>query len=387
MIIASKIWIAFSGGLDSSVLLDMCFAARLELPNIHVVHIHHGLSPNADAWASHCANVCKVLNLDFRCIKVNLASNTGKSLEEAAREARYQVFADLMQTDDLLLTAHHQDDQAETVLLQLMRGAGPKGLSAMPALKPFAHGHHGRPLLSYGRADLEEYARRHHLCWIEDESNHNLQLTRNFIRKKLLPLFAEVQPGVVKTMTRSAQHCAEAQQLLTEAATEKLAKLVGSRAATLSVAKLNQENRAWQRLVLRTWIEREGYVLPDTDKLENILATVLTAAHDKMPLVTWGEVDLRRYGDDLYLLNRTNSNVVDMQSYLQKLCVKRERVSVRHREQGESVTLTARGKIALKNLFQEWRVPTWERSRLPLVFCDDKLILVPGYYADSAYFL
>lgn len=401
------VWIALSGGLDSRVLLDACAQIKNQSSLVfHVIHIHHGLSPHADAWVQACEKYCREYEIDLHVVHVNLENIAGESLEEAARDARYQVFASLMQQDDLLLTAHHQNDQAETILLQLLRGSGPKGLSAMPAIKALASGFHGRPLLLFSRQELLDYAEMHHLEWVEDESNDNRTLTRNFIRHDVMPLLKNRWPNVESVMSRSAAHCAEAQTLLEETAREKLQTMQGSRAGTLSAAKLLTTSEAWQRLLLRTWIEQQGFALPDTSKLISIQRSVLNSAWDRVPCVEWSGVEVRRHRDDVYILsearaeNRESVYEWDLRSPLslsatstlnvssvmgKGLKADIEHVLVRFRAHGDSVTIKNRGRLSLKNLFQEWQVPVWERSLVPLIFCGDQLVQAVGYFLDPAF--
>lgn len=376
--VRTRCFIALSGGLDSSVLLDLCHGVSQQLPlNFHVIHVHHGLSPNADAWAAHCKNLCEQYGFEFNLHHVTLDLSAGTSLEEAARNARYQVLADHMQTNDVLLTGHHQDDQAETVLLQLMRGAGPKGLSAMPVIKPFASGFHGRPLLAFSRAELLAYARERQLVWIEDESNEDCSLARNYLRREVMPVLKQQWPSVDAVLARTAAHCAEAQGLLEEAANERLQTALGSRPNTLSVNKLFGFSDAWQRLIIRVWIEQQGYTLPDTNKIHSIQKSVLSAARDRNPCVAWRGAEVRRYLDDLFIIDPAEAVAASV-----KVAAG---FTVRFRVPGETVEIGARGRVSLKNLFQEWKVPVWERATLPLVFAGNKLVQVPGYFVDTEF--
>lgn len=378
------VWIAFSGGLDSRVLLEACRMVRQHAAlQFHVVHIHHGLSPNADTWAKECARLCASEQFDFHLIYADLSARGDQSLEDAARTARYQLIAARMQPGDLLLTAHHEDDQAETLLLQLLRGAGPKGLAAMPSIKPFATGWHGRPLLSLSRQALHDYANQQQLTWVDDESNQDCTLARNFIRHEVMPVLKSRWPAVEATLSRSAQHCAESQALLEETSALKLEEVIGSVTGTLSVSKLLQLSIAWQRQLLRSWISQQGYTLPDTAKLASIQQDILRAGHDRMPSVCWESVEVRRYRDNLHIMHPDRS----IPRAAIGLKLDESEVLIRTRIPGESVEIANRGKIDLKNLFQEWQVPTWERNTLPLVFYGNKLIEVPGYFADPAYFL
>ena len=284
-----------------------------------------------------------------------------------------------MQSGDIIVTAHHQDDQAETFLLQLLRGAGVKGLSAMPAVKPFSQGHHARPLLAYSRHELLQYATQEKLSWIEDESNQNKKFMRNLIRLNLVPQLSACEPAAIALIARSAQHCAEAQTLLDEYVTLDLQQCAGSRVDTLSVQRLNALTPARQRLVLRSWIHARGFRMPDHRRLASILADVLTADRDRSPCVRWDDTELRRYGDDLFVVARIKRFLFDPGSAASK------NIIVKYRTGGEVVRIPGRGTQSLKNLFQEWRVPPWERDQIPLLYVGDDLIAVVGYFTHPEF--
>jgi len=375
-------WIAFSGGLDSQVLLSIYSKLRTEMHlDVRAIHINHGISPYANTWAIHCKNSCERLGIHYveRTIELNLQA--GDSLEEIAREKRYAIFAEYLEEGDVLITAHHQDDQAETVLLQLMRGAGPKGLAAMPFSKPFGKGLQVRPLLSFPRSDLQQYATENALTWIEDESNQNLSFARNFIRHDIMPRLKSRWPAVATSLARSALHCAEHQRLLEAFSIEQYKEVQGSRDHTLSVAKLLQCSPEKQKLILRSWIHQFHYALPNTKVMDVILQTVLCAAWDRSPMVQWGEVTLRRYRDDIHLVPL--AKILPNLDVLKTISV--ADVSIRFRQRGEKVEVKGRGRHTLKNLFQEWGVLPWERDTIPLIFIGDKLVAVPGYFLHEDY--
>ncbi len=396
-------WIAYSGGLDSHVLLVLCQQLGM---NCRAIHINHHLSPFADEWALHCAKVCEQLNIPFISESIHMDKANGDSLEAVAREKRYALLQSYLAPNDVLLTAHHQDDQAETLLLQLTRGAGLKGLAAMPLLKSFGKGYLGRPLLSFTRHELETYALEKKLNWIKDHSNDDTQLTRNFIRLEMMPLLKKRWPGIVPVLSRTAKHVAEAQALLEEMAETDWEKVKGLDPATLSCSKLLQLSASRQRLVLRYWIQKQGYALPNTKKLETICQTVLSAKLDRMPCVKWQNGEIRRYRDHLYLmhtlkqintsfemewnmqdplyfpgLGQLKARLVYGQGYRMDI----KAVSVRLRQGGECIEIPTRGRLSLKNIFQEYGIPPWMRDRIPLIYVKDKLIGIMGYFIHDDY--
>lgn len=395
-----RYWIAYSGGVDSHVLLYLCAQLRKELAcEFNVIHINHGLSPNAAKWSQHCAAISGALDLPFISESINLNLAQGDSLEEKARMLRYETIAKHISSDDVLLTAHHQQDQTETFLIQMLRGAGLKGLSAMPEIKPFHAGLHVRPLLAFDRAALVSFAESQQLQWIEDDSNENRLFARNYLRHQVLPVMAARWPAAVATIARSAQHCAEAEQLLTEMAAESLLQASGSKPNTLSISRLLLLSEAKQRWLLRLWIHQHGFRLPSQKKLATIFKTMLHTAWDKMPIVTWTGCVLRRYRDDLYLsAPRTELNTNDIYQWQlsspltlngvgvlsatpaigQGLRV--SELTVKFRQGGEKIKLTGRPRRTLKNLLNEWGVLPWERHLLPLIYHGDELIGVVGYY-------
>jgi tRNA(Ile)-lysidine synthase len=398
-------WLAFSGGLDSSVLLSLCDGLREDFNmDLRAIHVNHGISPHANSWSHHCRQICEAYGIPLVESAISLGLKPGDSLEEVARNKRYAVFAEYLQEGDVLLTAHHQDDQAETVLLQLLRGAGPKGLAAMPAIKRFAKGYHARPLLESSRDELESYAKAEGLNWIEDESNEDDSLSRNYIRREIMPRLKARWPAATASISRSASHCGEAQMLLDTFA--RGMDVRGSREGTLSVAKLLGVSEEQQKLLLRSWMQEMKCPLPDARRMEVILKTVLLASWDSLPVVAWGEVRLRRYRDDLYLMPGSevgNTEVVvewkvDEELILPGIGVLKTvrvegrglRLDVRDvyvgfRKGGEVLEMGRRGRHTLKNLFQEWGVLPWERGRTPLVFVGDKLIAVVGYWVHEDY--
>lgn len=399
--------IAYSGGMDSHVLLHLFSQLRARLPiQLRAVYINHGLSPHADQWALHCKKICDTLKIDFLAQKIQAKSTIGESPEEIARERRYAAFSKLLAPNDFLVTAHHKDDQAETLLIQLFRGAGPKGLSAMPAKKTLGQGFQIRPLLDFTRDDFKAYAAQHRLLWIEDESNADLNFSRNFIRHKVLPVLKERWPSVSHTLTRVSLNCAEAQVLLDHQAEQDLQKAEGSKPGLLSVKQTLNLDPLRQRQLLRYWLNGLGFEAPGFMQLHQIQRDILQARSDKMPFIVWNGVEIRRFRDDLYampmLLSHDASQILawDFSAPLTiASCVLKARkvlgqglradvshVTIRFRQGGEVCRLP--GRIChhqLKKLFQEWQIPYWERNRMPLIYVGDELVAVVGFYMNEAF--
>ncbi len=389
-------WVAYSGGLDSHVLLSLCHQlSREQSLSFRVLHVNHGLSPNASDWARHCSAICENYQLPYEQINIHIHSASGESLEEIAREQRYAAFALRMQKNDVLLTGHHQGDQAETLLLQLLRGSGVKGLSAMPAIKLFGQGVHARPLLGYTRDEIKQYAVSRQLNWIEDESNQNEKFSRNYLRHHIMPLLRQRWPAVDTALSRSAAYCAEAQSLLNDYGSILCEQVQGAAPGTLSVSGLLTLDESRQKLVLRTWIEAAGYPLPDSKKMHAIVHDVLTADRDRFPLVCWGDTELRRYRDHLHVMARlpehdssqyvhwdlshtlSVSGIGDVhagQIISNTVLANDQVVEVRFRQGGEMIELAGRGRQFIKNLFQEWSIAPWLRDRVPLIYVNGKLV-------------
>lgn len=395
-----KFLVAFSGGMDSHVLLHGLVCMRSNFPGIEIraIHVHHGLSENADQWAEHCKKLCAELGLEFivKYIDVKEKLTDNHSQEAIARELRYQEFAKILAKDECLVAAHHADDQAETLLLQLFRGSGTKGLSAMPDRRGFLHGALLRPLLEFSRNDLHQYAIQNQLKWIEDESNENIGYNRNYVRHKLMPNVKQRWPGILKTLARTAEHCAQASELLDILAEQDYLQMQGSAKYTLSVTKLQQSNSARQSNVIRYWFSKLNLPAPTSIKLQHILKDVLNCQPSAMPVVHWRGAEIRRYRDDLYAmppLKEHDTTIILLWKNLEKSLVlpndlgilhwqdlslpQANNITVRFRQGGEKLTIKGQqGAHSLKKLFQEWGIPPWQRDRIPLIYKNDELIAV-----------
>lgn len=286
------IWVAYSGGVDSHVLLHALAPYK---PN--VVHVHHGLSSRAGAWQQHCQQVSEAFELAFYTTRLAITCAPQESWEAKARAARYAYMASLMREGDVLVTAHHQEDQAETVLLQLLRGASPKGLSAMPMSAAFAQGLLARPLLTVSKQSIRAYAQEKHLDWIEDDSNQDPKYARNYLRHAVLPLLTARWPSMAATLSRSARLCAESSVLLDEYAALLLARC--DQGGYLSILSLKTLSRPQQKIVLRYYLQQYAMPLPSEVKLETLIDNVLYAKPDRHPQVCWPGVVVKRKKDVL----------------------------------------------------------------------------------------
>ena len=398
-----KLIVAYSGGLDSHVLLHALSRLRDQglKQSILAVHIDHGLQDESAQWARHCEAVTRQLGISIQCEQVTVDQQKGLSLEAAARDARYKALGSYLSEQDVLLTAHHEDDQAETVMLQLLRGAGPKGLAAMPTKKRFAQGWHLRPFLSVNKQDLLQYAEQNKLEWVEDPSNQFDGFDRNFWRNKVNPVILSRWPSHVKTLCRVARLQSEAAGLLDEFAVEELAHIENSQRGTLILEKLRGLSDARIKNCLRYWIKQSGLPLPSEIKLKTLCQQMLTAREDTQPCVAWVGGEVRRYRGELYAMvplpefdHRQVIAWVDASKPLEIPGLKRQLsidvlktkglvvpegslISVRFRQGGEVIKPAGRAiQKDLKKLFQEWGVPPWERARVPLIYFAEELVAV-----------
>ncbi len=418
-----RLIVGLSGGVDSVVLLDLLsrIAKRRKLV-LAALHVNHQISPNAGRWAAFCRTACRARGIPLRVIRVKVKG--GDSLEAAARAARYEAL--LTQKTDYIVLAHNQDDQAETLLLQLLRGAGVKGLAAMPLVSskrlaisgqqnsphasrliPFNTPlrdtpHIVRPLLDVTRREIEAYASGRKLAWVEDESNADRYFLRNFLRHEVLPLIAGRFPACNAVLARSASHMGEASQMLDElAAGDGDGYCDGS---TLRVAGLRRLSRVRAKNLLRYFLSENGVMMPNAERLEEALRQALTAKDDAVVCIDLGSRELRRFAGVLHLVAKVDAaeigfsrpwrgerelavpelNGVLMMTRargagLSLARLKTKPVTIGVRSGGERLQPDCRRpRRSLKNLLQEAGVPPWLRDSLPLLFCGSTLLWAPG---------
>jgi tRNA(Ile)-lysidine synthase len=385
-----RVVVAFSGGVDSTVLAHALGQQRRKLGSLRLVHVDHGLQAPSGEWARHCARVARGLRLPFVTLRVKVARPRGASPEAAAREARYAALAGAMQTDEVLVTAQHRDDQVETLLLQLFRGAGVAGLAAMPGIARFGPGRIARPLLAETREDIEKYARRHRL-----------------------PVIREQWQGAEASIARSARHMADAASLLAELGNADLAWVADGDGVSVAGLRALPESR--RRNTLRAWIARYGLESPSTAQMMEIVGGLLAARQDAQPEIRWRGAVMRRRGGRLILevisedrleglsdlaakswpwkreaqcvLNRagdTLSLVADRNGPID-LELLPELLEIRARAGGERLRPGLRARMqALKKLIQAAKLDVEARARLPLLFSGDRLIAAGDRWIDAS---
>ena len=408
--------VALSGGLDSTVLLKALVGLGRSKSDLRAVHIDHGLQGDAKSWSDACATQCAGLDVPYNSLSVSISRDKGFSLEAQAREARYQALGSQLARGEILMVAHHMDDQMETVLLQLLRGAGPAGLAAMPELAPLDKGWLCRPLLGNTRQELATYAKVKKLIWQVDPSNRDTAFDRNYIRHRLAPVLRERWPSASVTVSRSARHCAEAVELIDDLAMLDLSQLVdGQRLSTAGLCMLSPVR---QRNVVRCWLRNAGFAVPDSRRLQSILDTVVIAADDAEPEVIWDGIAVRRYRRYLYAmadaasistLDEKLGQSWDISGSLDlgkagRFVLERGKAGpneqmldwnrlqgrsllVRRREGGERIRIVGqKNSKSLKNLFQEAGVLPWMRKQIPLFYDGDTLVAVGDLWvcADAA---
>lgn len=424
--------IAYSGGVDSHVLLHALSALKTQkiLPNdISVIHVNHGLSKNAKAWEDNARTYCKLYGLALNVSHVKISPQAQKSLEAQARDARYHEIKTYAPADALIVTGHHNDDQAETFFLALKRGSGLKGLRAMSSARVLLESTNQtslankqklvRPLLALSREDLLAYANEHALTWVEDESNQDTSFDRNFIRRDILPLFKKRWPSFLKTLYRTTEHLQESQQLLDELAELDMSVCLNDN-QRLSLSCLQKLSQARFNNLLRYFLAKNNYLMPSTEQLKQAYKQLSHCERESIK-VKLGDVFLRNYKDEIYLTflmsdlkgwNQvitsdmlTCSKGVLLPDYLGTVIFTRgkecldaaitHKVKAPQNDQVVSIRFThdnpkclpdyRRQSRPLKKVLQELSIPPWERKRLPFLYYDNELVAVIGYFVCQSF--
>ena len=398
-----QLLVGFSGGLDSTVLLHRLMLWREQEPGVQIraIHVHHGLSPNADRWVAHCESLCKAWHIPMIVERVTL-HDEGLGTEAQARKARYLAFEKALQVGEALVTAQHLDDQCETFLLALKRGSGPAGLSAMPVRTGFAGTQLIRPLLGETRISLEKWAQDHNLCWIDDESNQDDSYDRNFLRLRIVPLLTERWPHFAEATARSAALCAEQESLLDELLTEELASVISTEGG-LKIEPLEAMSPVRRAALIRRWLAAHHAQMPSRTMLNRIWEEVALAREDATPRLHLGGFEVRRYKGELWWVKYRPSmtdQIIDWRDPSVPLMVPQgsvcfadgghirlpkpdEQVTIRFKACGILHIVGRHGGRKLKKIWQEYNIPPWLRDTTPLLFYGETLIAAAGVFVTQ----
>jgi len=394
----ARVTVAFSGGVDSTVLLAALARLPLRAP-LRAAHVDHGLHPDSARWSEHCAAVASELGVELVSVRVAVERAAPSGLEAAARAARYRALAELMSPGEVLLTAHHGDDQLETLLLRLVRGTGVRGLRGIRDHEPFRVGRLARPLLGCTRAELLAQARAWDLRWLEDPANRNLEHDRNFLRATVVPRLVERWPAAARSAQRLAEQMADAERILDEVAARDAASVEDPR--RVPRAALEPLEPARQRNLLRHLLRHGGFEPPSAQKIEELRAALLGARHDALPQIRWPGVDARVFREHLYLMaTLPTASTRGYEAQLDKrggwtgpegeLTFERlgdgpglpeswldDGLTLRFRGGGEDFRPLAHAHSRpLKRWLQEAAIVPWMRARIPLLYRADKLVAV-----------
>ena len=407
--ICKTIYVAYSGGIDSTVLLHAAYEqCSLLGRSLKAIHINHQIHHDALLWSQHCVDQCHAIGIDIEVIDVDVKQFSQHGIEGAAREARYKAFTNILTNHDALLTAHHADDQIETVLLQLFRGAGVHGLAACAHTRELGDSLLMRPLLQVSRAQIEHYAQIHQLNWLEDPSNHSLVHDRNYLRHQVMPLLHSRWHNLHEIASRVTQWQSEAAHMLDQLADDDL-QIALDEHQRLNIESIQALDYSRKKNLLRRWVRRQNCHVPNADILARIIYEVIHSRDDAQACVQWQNYQVRKYRGKLYLLtdwlphdstqryrwdlnqalNITSLNMTLTKQALLDFGVKLtgvDQLEVRFRQGGEIMRPHGRGcQKDLKSLFQEASIEPWQRDRIPLLFHHEQLVFVWGYWRHEGY--
>lgn len=370
--------IAYSGGADSTALLHL----MAQVQNVRAIHINHGLQVQAEDWQNHCQKTCDRLKVPLIIEQANLSSDS----ESACRNARYAFFSKHLNSNEMLLTAHHAEDQAETVLLKLMRGTGINGLSGIASVKKFSQGFIGRPLLAINPHDLKAYLVNHDMKWIEDPSNASNQYRRNFLRNSIIPNLQFKFPNVISSINRSAENCRESLDLFNE--------LCDFQGNSLPLEKLQDVSDKLQSALLYQWLSQKNLPIPDRVTLQQLCQDFITAGPDKNPHYKNNYYQLLRWKQAIYCLKNYHSidsnltfkwqtsedfDIPNGTGSLKYMGENRQKFTVKFKQKGQRLkTHKHQFNKTIKQLFQENNIPLWERDNTPYIYHKGELVSL-GY--------
>lgn len=396
---------ALSGGVDSRLLLALLIRYRDEFgASLSAVHVHHGLSENADHWALQCQKWCDDSSVEIAIEHVTLETTSGESIEKLARDARYQALSKHINPGDVLLVGQHADDQIETFLLALKRGSGPKGLASMSVVAPFASGRLLRPFLTIKRSEIEACASELGLDWVTDESNRDTRFERNFIRHRITPVLHQRWPSIHQSVQRSAELCAEQEALLKELLESTLHAAL-EQDGSLRIEQLERQTESVRRQLIRQWLSSHQVMMPSRKHTDMIWYEVALAAGDANPKLKINQCEVRRFDQRLYCIEATEDvalwkSAIELDQELQlpdtlgvlklatgggslRLPENTEQLWVSFNPEGLMACPVGRsGSRKLKKLFQEYSVPSWLRRRTPILMYQDKVVAVANLFVD-----
>ena len=400
----SSFHIAYSGGVDSQVLLHLSAELKNRYPHIEIsaIHVNHGLSENATTWQHHCEQQCASLGLPLIVEKVEVNRQSGKGLEAAARDARYQALYSHCMPGSVLLLGQHANDQVETVLLQLKRGAGPKGLSGMAMVAENAQGITlVRPLLNVNRSEIEAYAAHGDLKWQDDESNLSREFDRNFLRHDVIPTLELRWPEFSKSVVRSARLCARQQSLIEEQCMARLADMETPEGG-INITSLLAQSPAWRAEIIRYWLMTQNVDMP-TEKILEQFTGLMLAREDANPVISWQAWQVRRFQGQMFVLKHTvppdeqsipmeHGKLIELGGERGYLSIESDCSDYQNHGDSEGVSNYLHIRYGgfskrfrphpeqmskpLNQWFKLWHVPPWERETAPLIFVDDTLVAV-----------
>jgi tRNA(Ile)-lysidine synthase len=405
-----KYWIAFSGGMDSSVLLHLFYLNKDEIKqDIEVLYVNHGLQKESSKWGDFCEEQCRLYGLTFTQLLIKEDCPKGVSVEAWAREKRYSIIEEVMNESDVLFTAHHQDDQVETFFMQALRGAGARGLASMPIVKLVNDVFHSRPLLNYSREILQRFAEENNLIWQDDESNMDCRYDRNYIRHKIIPVVEERWPSYRETISRLINHQQEYKVLLDDLASNDLDHTQHNESMVLDLEKIKCLSDERQKNLILYWLSKSKLDLPGSRNLAQIILDIICSPVDKSPCVTWKNTEVRRYKNLLYASKKTQEHDITVEltwkpeqalnvlnetltakpgngKGISKLKTKDADFVIRYRRGGEKIHPNNMEHLkTVKQLFQEKSVIPWLRDRIPLVYINEKLAVIPGFCVDKSF--
>ena len=436
--VSGRYFIALSGGLDSIALLYFCLPyLKLHTKHIQAIHINHGLSPNADAWAEFCQGTCRLLGVTCHVENVNVALK-GKGIEGEARKARYEVFSRYLMGGGVLLQGHHLNDQAETVLMRVFKGLGPEAIKGIPQSRALASGYLYRPWLDTPRELLESSAKIAALTWVEDESNLDTRFDRNYVRHDVLPMLSARRPSIINDLARTARKSQESVEFIQEWCEANQHKFLSSyylQYQAIDLQRFSEFSKTQQKFIIRFWLDRLGVAHPSDGTFQRIFGELLQAKNDSKAEVCWNDHVLRVFNDALFCLPRLLANDLELEndtsfeiligdlgdqlclrlpvgtlnltlvkegeldsclqnnkksqteSVYEMLCYIPESVNaltVKYRAGGEKIYLHQNHSASLKKLYQAGKVLPWLRDKLPLIYAGDELLCsLAGFTAYS----